>query len=159
MKFDSATLLYALAVTPLSVTAFTNNPSVNTRQTAAPVATTGTALQAERNSNNNVFTNICATAAMSAFLWGSPTMIAGQVSTHFAGNTGGLNNIIQHNGMAADARDMASATGSRVNKDAESLLRLGLPINNKEVCYVFSIQYSVFSIQYSVFSIQYTYGL
>ena len=136
MKFDSTTLFYILAVTPLSVTAFTNNPSLNTRQTAVAATTTGTALHAERNINNNVFTNICATAAMSAFLWASPTMIAGQVSTHFAGNTGGLNDIIQHNGMAAEARDMASATGSRVNKDAESLLRLGLPIKNKEVCYL-----------------------
>ena len=136
MKFDSTTLFYILAVTPLSVTAFTNNPSLNTRQTAVAATMTGTALHAERNINNNVFTNICATAAMSAFLWASPTMIAGQVSTHFAGNTGGLNDIIQHNGMAAEARDMASATGSRVNKDAESLLRLGLPIKNKEVCYL-----------------------
>jgi hypothetical protein len=28
---------------------------------------------------------------------------------------------------------MASGSGSRVNKDAESLLRYGLPIQNKEV--------------------------
>jgi hypothetical protein len=34
---------------------------------------------------------------------------------------------------AAVAKEMASGTGSRVNKDPESLLRLGLPINNKEV--------------------------
>jgi hypothetical protein len=33
----------------------------------------------------------------------------------------------------AVAKEMASASGSRVNKDAESLLRYGLPINNKEV--------------------------
>lgn len=31
------------------------------------------------------------------------------------------------------AKEMASASGSRVNKDPESLLRYGLPINNKEV--------------------------
>ena len=36
--------------------------------------------------------------------------------------------------FVASAKDKASATGSRVNKDPESLLRLGLPINNKEVC-------------------------
>ena len=35
--------------------------------------------------------------------------------------------------MTAQAKEMASGTGSRVNKDAESLLRYGLPINNKEV--------------------------
>jgi hypothetical protein len=36
----------------------------------------------------------------------------------------------------ASAKEMASASGSRVNKDAESLLQNGLPINNKEVCIV-----------------------
>lgn len=33
----------------------------------------------------------------------------------------------------AAAKEMASGSGSRVNKDPESLLRYGLPINNKEV--------------------------
>jgi hypothetical protein len=36
----------------------------------------------------------------------------------------------------AIAKEMASGSGSRVNKDPESLLRLGLPINNKEVRFV-----------------------
>lgn len=34
---------------------------------------------------------------------------------------------------AALAKEMASGSGSRVNKDPESLLRYGLPINNNEV--------------------------
>ena len=34
----------------------------------------------------------------------------------------------------ANAKDKASGSGSRVNKDPESLLRYGLPIQNKEVC-------------------------
>jgi hypothetical protein len=34
---------------------------------------------------------------------------------------------------AAVAKEMASGSGSRVNKDPESLLRYGLPINNKDV--------------------------
>ena len=33
----------------------------------------------------------------------------------------------------ANAKEMASGSGSRVNKDPESLLRYGLPIQNKEV--------------------------
>ena len=33
----------------------------------------------------------------------------------------------------AVAKEMASGSGSRVNKDADSLLRYGLPIKNKEV--------------------------
>ena len=35
--------------------------------------------------------------------------------------------------MQAVAKELASGSGSRVNKDPESLLRLGLPISNKEV--------------------------
>lgn len=35
--------------------------------------------------------------------------------------------------FTASAKEMASGSGSRVNKDPESLLRLGLPIQNKEV--------------------------
>jgi hypothetical protein len=35
------------------------------------------------------------------------------------------------------AKEMASGSGSRVNKDAESLLRLGLPIKDKEVSWEF----------------------
>jgi hypothetical protein len=37
----------------------------------------------------------------------------------------------------AMAKEMASGSGSRVNKDAESLLRLGLPIKDKEVSWEF----------------------
>jgi len=40
---------------------------------------------------------------------------------------------------AAVAKEMASGTGSRVNKDPESLLRYGLPIKNKEVRQSFCI--------------------
>jgi hypothetical protein len=35
--------------------------------------------------------------------------------------------------VAANAKEMASGSGSRVNKDPESLLRYGLPIDSKEV--------------------------
>jgi len=130
MKFSSITFLCILTVTP--VVSFTN-PSLNTRQT--------TSLQAERNHNknskiNNVLSNCYAIAAMSALLWGSPTMLAEQASTHQYQFPFGLNDVIEHNVMAnagGGAQDKASATGSRVNKDPESLLRLGLPINNKQV--------------------------
>jgi hypothetical protein len=68
---------------------------------------------------------------MSALLWGSPAMLAEQATTHQL--PFGLSEVVEHN-VVASAKDKASATGSRVNKDAESLLRLGLPINSKEVC-------------------------
>merc|ERR1711865_1149214 len=82
--------------------------------------------------NKNSMTNCFATAAMSALLWVSPAMLAEQTSTAQYQLPLGLNNAIERN-FVADAQDKASATGSRVNKDAESLLRLGLPIKNKEV--------------------------
>jgi len=57
-------------------------------------------------------------------------MVAEQATTHQLPS--GLNEAVL-NTVVASAKDKASATGSRVNKDAESLLRLGLPINSKEV--------------------------
>lgn len=61
------------------------------------------------------------TAAVTLSLWGGPSLVAEHT----------------HNSMpssfVASAVEKASGTGSRVNKDAESLLRLGLPIQNKEV--------------------------
>ncbi len=42
------------------------------------------------------------------------------------------NNVVIASSVA-NAKEMASGTGTRVNKDPESLLRYGLPINNKEV--------------------------
>lgn len=118
MKFSSKTLLCALTVAP--VAAFTNQAP------SAPTAS-ATALHAE---NKNGFSTFCATAAMSALLWGSPGMVAEQATTHQL--PFGLNGVVEQH-VVAGAKDKASATGSRVNKDAESLLRLGLPINSKEV--------------------------
>jgi len=121
MKFSLLTLLCALVTAP--VTAFIN-PSVS----AAPASKTS--LEAERSNINNAFTTFCTTAALSAFLWGSPGMIAEQATMHQL--PFGMNQVLEHN-VVASAKDKASATGSRVNKDADSLLRLGLPINSKEV--------------------------
>jgi cyclophilin family peptidyl-prolyl cis-trans isomerase len=123
MKFSSTTLFFAIGVGP--ALAFTNPSSPY----ATPATTTTTSLQAE-HSSNNVFSTFCATAAMSALLWGSPAIIAEQAATHQL--PFGLSDVVEHN-LVASAKDKASATGSRVNKDAESLLRYGLPINSKEV--------------------------
>lgn len=64
--------------------------------------------------------------ALAAALWVAPATIAGPVISHFPGN-----NVIASS--VASAKEMASGSGTRVNKDPESLLRYGLPINNKEV--------------------------
>jgi hypothetical protein len=53
--------------------------------------------------------------------------------------------------MVAQAKEMASGSGSRVNKDPESLLRYGLPIDNKEVSYGFFFILSFILFMYSSF--------
>lgn len=95
------------------------------------------------NNNNNVnnpLVNFCATAAMTAMLWGSPTIMAQQAYSHSTSTTTSTTTTtavqqMLYDTSAANAKEMASGTGSRVNKDAESLLRLGLPFKNKEVRY------------------------
>jgi len=64
--------------------------------------------------------------ALAAALWVAPATMAGPVSSHFPDN-----NVIASS--VASAKEMASGSGTRVNKDPESLLRYGLPIKNKEV--------------------------
>ena len=90
--------------------------------------------------NNMVqaISKIGTTIAMTAFLWGSPAILA-QQHQQLPWTTNGpttpsmaITTILQQYGVA-NAKEMASGSGSRVNKDAESLLRYGLPINNKEV--------------------------
>jgi hypothetical protein len=112
-----------------TVTGFTT-PHINT-SFHHPTRTT---LDAAKKSEDDVglsLAKFCTTAAMTAFLWGSPPMIAQQASTH---NFPLLNGNAIQQMTVASARDKASATGSRVNKDPYSLLRLSLPIKNKEVC-------------------------
>lgn len=60
---------------------------------------------------------VMAVAVLTASLWSAPAI---SFLDHLPTNT-------------AVAKEMASGSGSRVNKDPESLLRLGLPIDNKEV--------------------------
>ncbi|KAL7519481.1 hypothetical protein ACHAWX_004236 [Stephanocyclus meneghinianus] len=72
--------------------------------------------------------NAISAAALATVLWTAPASFAG-ASTHFS-------SFISSQVVAssvANAKEMASGTGSRVNKDPESLLRYGLPIDNKEV--------------------------
>jgi hypothetical protein len=78
-----------------------------------------------------------ATAAMTATVWAGPTMLADQAWTMEQQLTqqSTLMERLAIQSNVANAREMASGTGSRVNKDPESLLRLGLPIQNKEVSY------------------------
>lgn len=67
--------------------------------------------------------------ALAAAIWAAPATIAGPVTSYFPSASGG--DAIASS--VASAKEMASGSGTRVNKDPESLLRYGLPINNKEV--------------------------
>ena len=75
--------------------------------------------------------NIMASTIVAAALWVSPPALFHNVNAP-------INNMIPdtiRTSVLADAKEMASGSGSRVNKDPESLLRLGLPIpKDKEVC-------------------------
>lgn len=68
-----------------------------------------------------------ATAALAAAIWSGPSAVVGLASNSDFLPEGITSSVV------ANAKEMASASGARVNKDPESLLRYGLPINNKEV--------------------------
>lgn len=80
---------------------------------------------AESNSWQNQIGKLLTTGLVTASLWAAPAV----VQDAFQGI--GAPEIMTSS--AANAKQMASASGSRVNKDPESLLRYGLPINSKEV--------------------------
>jgi hypothetical protein len=88
---------------------------------------------------------------MTATLWGSPALLAEQALNSQHHLPPMVSHVLVDKSMIANAREKASGTGSRVNKDPESLLRLALPIKNKEVrakklcvclclCFVWSTQ-------------------
>jgi hypothetical protein len=75
-----------------------------------------------KNEWQNVLQRMAVTTLVTATFWSGANIIPSQQYESFF--------TVPH----AVAKEMASGSGSRVNKDPESLLRLGLPINNKEVC-------------------------
>lgn len=77
------------------------------------------------DSFKNQIGKMLATGMVTASLWAAPAM----VQDSFVG----MDSPQIFSSSVANAKQMASASGSRVNKDPESLLRYGLPINSKEV--------------------------
>jgi len=71
-----------------------------------------------------------AAAALAAAVWSAPASVLGPRTTASSSN---VESVWNGAALVASAKEQASGSGSRVNKDPESLLRLGLPINNKEV--------------------------
>lgn len=153
MKFASALAILALA-SSTQVNAFSSLSPTTLR-----TATTTTALQAHKNTNNqqqannsNPFVNFCATAAMTAFLWGAPAMVSEQMMVNHPSTTPTMvTRMLVDPSTIASAKEMASGTGSRVNKDPESLLRLGLPIKNKEVRWSWKRLYQVCFVWFYMF--------
>lgn len=82
----------------------------------------------ESDSWQNQVGKLVTTGLVTASLWAAPAI----VQDTFVGVDGAPPVLTS---SVASAKQMASASGSRVNKDPESLLRYGLPINSKEVRY------------------------
>ena len=107
-------------------------PVINHRDTAI------SALEASKSNNNisygveaslpSFLRSAAATVALAAAIWSGPNAVIGPAVSSFANLPEGITSA-----LVANAKEMASGSGSRVNKDPESLLRYGLPIDNKEV--------------------------
>ena len=120
-----------------SAIAFAPSSSLNTVTTVTTVTTvaTGTGSSSKLHSVNNdwmesIQKNLKGAAAatvLASAIWASPPAILNAIHSNDIDSNNPLMQQIQSSVMA-DAKEMASGSGSRVNKDAESLLRLGLPI-------------------------------
>ena len=115
----------------------------------------------KKNQTSNIFSsllhenvkNIMTTATMAAAIWVSPLMLIHP-------DVGVTSNQMIHNNFVADAKEMASGSGSRVNKDPESLLRYGLPIpKDKEVRYVYIIIIIIVVVVVHIIIIVYIYSM
>jgi hypothetical protein len=128
-------LLLIAVVATLSTAFVINGPSSHTvgpslatksahgRSMTALAAASDSKKDSKSNKNHPLHVNIgkalATTFLVTASLWSAPAV----TSPVFPN-------------QQAMAKEMASGSGARVNKDAESLLRYGLPINNKEVRYI-----------------------
>mmetsp|Transcript_31710 Transcript_31710/g.63476 ORF Transcript_31710/g.63476 Transcript_31710/m.63476 type:complete len:466 (+) Transcript_31710:55-1452(+) len=86
----------------------------------------GSPIESIDNSVRNTISGL----AVAAALWTAPATMAGNINSISPGTVTGNSMIAS---SMASAKEMASGSGSRVNKDPDSLLRYGLPIMNKEV--------------------------
>ena len=130
---------YSLAILCMTVVsssdAFVTRPA-NSHVVARMPHLTATSPQSP-NENNNVEYNLkdietkikgaLSGIALAASLWAAPIVIVIAPMANYHSN-----NVVIASSVA-NAKEMASGSGTRVNKDPESLLRYGLPINNKEV--------------------------
>jgi hypothetical protein len=135
-------LLLIAAVSTVSTAFVINGPSSNSvcpfLATKSGHGRSMTALAAASNENRNknhplqvnIGKALATTFLVTASLWSAPAV----TSSVFPN-------------QQAMAKEMASGSGARVNKDAESLLRYGLPINNKEVRTLRVVTYTLLVLQ------------
>ena len=126
MRFT--TVLVALVAGSNSATSVSAFVPPSPQQQSFTATTATTQLHAAANNKNNydnlmahVAKQVASALVVGATFWASPAAIA----PHYPNSIVGV----------ANAKEKASGSGSRVNKDPESLLRYGLPIKNKEVSY------------------------
>ena len=126
MRFT--TILVALVAGSNSATSVSAFVPPSPQQQSFTATTATTQLHAAANNKNNndnlmahVAKQVASALVVGATFWASPAAIA----PHYPNSIVGV----------ANAKEKASGSGSRVNKDPESLLRYGLPIKNKEVSY------------------------
>lgn len=134
--------------TSLSSIPHTSNSILTVKQTRQPddASLTSRSTSASSSSPLSWIGKVVATTAITISLWGIPPPFLLDVP-FTDGSHAHVNPISPL--FLASAKEMASGTGSRVNKDADSLLRLGLPIQNKEVR---SLQEALETIKYDISS-------
>ena len=103
------------------------NADSNAASTIPTTATTPVSLSAQFAATMKQWTM---GALVASTLWASPAVMAPYYMQQHVFQD---NNNVMNNMGVASAKEKASGSGSRVNKDPESLLRYGLPIQNKEV--------------------------
>lgn len=130
MKFIIAwsTTVALLLQTPTDTLGFVPRASNARSQIHMPLLDSKSNTNHDDQSISSWLGKVATTAAITASLWGAPSVVAENVLWNIDASP---NQIVSS--YVASAKEMASGTGSRVNKDADSLLRLGLPIQNKEV--------------------------
>lgn len=124
MKFMTRSILAVIALSTGSLTlvdAFGIRPETKTVKTT----TTNAPAKAQQVPWHDVLGKVVCSGLVAASIWSAP-----MVNLDDGGHM-----MVQPQNVAV-AKEMASASGSRVNKDADSLLRYGLPIKNKEVSVV-----------------------
>ena len=125
VKINKLALLSVLL--PLTSNAFTYPAKAKQQQRSY---NNGNVLNSKKQEESNVFFGVNGNVMQKA--------LSATLATCLLWNSaGGFGMDGDHQGLfqpgSVMAKEMASGSGSRVNKDAESLLRYGLPINCKEV--------------------------